>query len=192
MKIKNIIFDLGNVLLTIWSSLSFIEKTNCIKNPEIFRKKFDNEINQAHIDNNLDFFELIAKYTDKNKLSKNEMIDIIAKNKNEYLIKQLPKLKEKYNIYILSDIMKDFIPYFLNKHKINKYFDWIIESCNVWYRKPQKEIFEIILKKYNLNPKETIFFDDKEKNIVWAEKLWIKWVLYNDFKMNIEEILIFN
>ena len=38
-------------------------------------------------------------------------------------------------------------------------------------RKPDEQIFKTILSKYDLNPKKTLFVDDKKENTDMAEKL---------------------
>ena len=48
-----------------------------------------------------------------------------------------------------------------------------VVSYEVHYTKPQKEIYEILLSKYNLKPEESLFFDDREENVQTAVSLGI-------------------
>lgn len=186
---KNIIFDFGNVLLKIGTVQDFVENLDCIKNLEKFCEENEKIILQSHMDNNIDFLDIIINNSDKWKKTRLQMFEKSCEPANNTLLVQIPELSEKYKLYILSDITKNFIPFFLKKHDIEKYFSWIIESCNIWYLKPNDEIYKALLEKYNLKPKESVFFDDKQKNIDWAEKNGIRWILFDDFEMNIEEKL---
>lgn len=43
---------------------------------------------------------------------------------------------------------------------------------------PDVNIYELIINKYRLNKKETIFFDDREKNVIVANNMGVKSVLF--------------
>jgi len=54
--------------------------------------------------------------------------------------------------------------------------------------KPNPEIYELIIKRFNLNKNETIFFDDKEKNVKAAKETGLKSIVFTslqDIKDNI-------
>lgn len=53
-------------------------------------------------------------------------------------------------------------------------FDAVVESCVVEMRKPDKEIFDLILSKLELQPNEAIFVDDLESNVTGAETHGLK------------------
>ena len=83
-------------------------------------------------------------------------------------------LKDKgYKIYLLSN----YSDYLFNRHTEGKafldYIDGKVVSYEVHYTKPQKEIYEILLSKYNLKPEESLFFDDREENVQTAVSLGI-------------------
>ena len=63
---------------------------------------------------------------------------------------------------------------------LNKYFrDWIISHL-VKIRKPDLEIYKMILNKFSNknNPKNCIYIDDKEKLLLSTKKLWfLRYVL---------------
>lgn len=184
---KNIILDFGNVLLKFWAFDTFLESTGCIQDVPWFCEKHLPTIKACHIDASIDIFKFIESHADKQKLTKQQILERVCSYENKTLLSQLESLSKKYNLYILSDIFIDFIPYFLEKHDIEKYFSGMIESCHVGCKKPTDEIYQILLSTYNLNPKESIFFDDRERNIVWANKNGVHAVLYDDFEVDIEE-----
>ena len=53
---------------------------------------------------------------------------------------------------------------------INDYFDGVIASFAEKVCKPDPEIFRILLRRYDLDPKKTVFLDDSAKNCAAAEK----------------------
>lgn len=46
--------------------------------------------------------------------------------------------------------------------------------------KPNIEIYQNLINKYQINVKETIFIDDTNKNIISANKLGFQTILFND------------
>lgn len=63
-------------------------------------------------------------------------------------------------------------------------FNGGVFSYETGYLKPDRRIYEFLLKKYDINPNRAIFFDDKKENIETAEKLGIKGVLFSKDKGN--------
>ena len=59
-------------------------------------------------------------------------------------------------------------------------FDVLVFSCKEGFRKPEKEIYEITLRRLNTRPEETLFIDDRIENIRGAESLGIHTVLFKD------------
>ena len=90
---------------------------------------------------------------------------------NNDVIKLIKNLKNNgYNIYILSKNNKEAskyikkLPFF---HNISGY----IFSCDYNIVKPNKEIYKLLFKKYNLLPEECYFIDDSKINIDVSKKL---------------------
>ena len=48
------------------------------------------------------------------------------------------------------------------------YFDKVYYSCRMGLRKPDKEIFEFVLKENDLVPEETVFIDDSIQHVKGA------------------------
>jgi HAD superfamily hydrolase (TIGR01509 family) len=62
----------------------------------------------------------------------------------------------------------DFIE-FLRTKEVYKYFDGEVVSCYEKVVKPDAEIYKILVERYDLNPSETLFIDDRKSNIEAAE-----------------------
>jgi putative hydrolase of the HAD superfamily len=58
-----------------------------------------------------------------------------------------------------------------------KLFDDVIASCKVGYVKPEKEIYEIALKRFKVTARESIFIDDKQYCLDPAELMGFKTIL---------------
>ena len=82
----------------------------------------------------------------------------------------------KKNGYKIGFLSNTEIPsmnfFFKQKYKI---FDVLIFSCMEGYRKPEENIFKIMIKKLKVLPYEAIFIDDKQENIIGAKNVGFKW-----------------
>ena len=83
------------------------------------------------------------------------------------------ELKDRgYNLYVLSNMSREYID-FLRKLPVFRHFDKQIISCEEQLVKPEREIYELLLSRYGLNPAETIFVDDRKENVETAAELGI-------------------
>ena len=69
-----------------------------------------------------------------------------------------------YKLYVLSNMSREFID-FLRKQKVYKNFDGDVVSCEVGIVKPMPEIYDLLLERFDLDPAETIFIDDRKENV---------------------------
>ena len=67
---------------------------------------------------------------------------------------------------------------FIKKYHQN--FDALQISCDDGFRKPDRRAFEFIMNKLKVKPKESIFVDDKQKNLDAAEELGMKTILFKN------------
>ena len=169
--IKNIILDIGGVIFD--DSKKNIEKLlgkNCdVIYKLAYGKSFkecllgNKKVNE-HIESlsNYKEFEDLKYILSKKNLSKS--YPLITTN-FEY-IKTLKK--QGYKLYLLTNITEDSYNYINDLININSIFDGGIYSYQEHIIKPDKRIYNLLIDKYNLKKSETIFFDDKEKNIISA------------------------
>ncbi len=186
--IKNIIFDLGGVLLDIdyqKTTRAFIE---------LGVKDFDSMFNQFHSDelftrletgsiSEPDFFEQIRK-TIPHPVS-NEQIEsawnaMILKFRTSSLA-CLEELGSRYNIFLLSNTnsihFRAFREQFTRetgKPDLDRYFRKAWYSHLVRLRKPERAIYEFVLGDAGISATETLFIDDSVNNINAAELLGIR------------------
>lgn len=172
--IKNIVFDLGNVILkgspnivleqikidkkqyesikndffNDWKSLDLGEST---LREQLEKCKFDFEIDSEIEEKLLHYY----KYRPFNV----EILELIKELKNK-----------GYKIYILSNNNKEAEKYLLEIPDFKAFDGWIF-SCDYQIMKPDSRIYNILFETYNLKPEECFFIDDSRKNIETGNKL---------------------
>ena|SRR3989344_6438234 len=67
-------------------------------------------------------------------------------------------------------------------------FDPVILSCYEGFRKPEKQIFEIAIKRTGYRPSEIIFVDNVNENIDAAKKAGLKTILVKNTSQTINDI----
>lgn len=179
--IKNIIFDIGGVMFD--DSKQNINKVLNEKSDILYKKVYGRDFIDCLLGKK-EMFDYIESFKDD---SDYEKIKYILSKENLHIsypllrdnFNYISKLKDKgYNLYILSNVTKDTYEYVNDTININKIFNGEVCSYQEGLIKPDKKIFELIVKKYNLNKEETIFFDDKKGNIDASNEFGIKGILF--------------
>ena len=177
---KNIIFDLGSVILMNHSN-SILNKLNLNDNEYNELLRFFENFQDADLG-----YESLGEKFDKCNFS-NELYkykDLIIKyykirDINNDLIQLIKKLKHNYKVYILTVNNKEAVEYYKNKFN---FIDGFVASCDYHVLKEDGKLFEILLGKYNLNPNDCYFVDDKIENVLAGEKLGIKGFVFDETK----------
>ena len=100
--------------------------------------------------------------------------------------------KEGKRLFLLSNISIGFSENYKKTPWINEVlseFDGLILSGVTGLLKPDPEVFEYILSKYNLKREETLFIDDSPKNIKGAEAVRLRGYLFNGDGLKLERFL---
>jgi 2-haloacid dehalogenase len=84
------------------------------------------------------------------------------------------KDSNNYKILALTNWSAELFPIALKKYDFLHWFDGRVVSGEEKTRKPYKEIYDIIINRYNLEPTTTLFIDDNIRNINAAIELGIK------------------
>ena len=178
--IKNIIFDLGNVLLKFKPEeflLQFLSDKEYIKQfiTKITRSKLWLDLDRGY--ESLENAEIIfqSKYPEEKELISlffnhwMEMLIPIEENINILL-----DLSESgYKTYILSNYIKEAFKFVKDKFDFFTLFDGQIISGEEKVIKPEKAIYESLLRRYHLKPEESLFIDDILFFLKPAKKLGI-------------------
>lgn len=92
----------------------------------------------------------------------------------------LQKLKENYRLFLLSNTDPLHIEKFEQDHGASFYSDFyqcfenIYFSHEIGIRKPHDEVYNYLINKHEIQPKRTLFVDDKKFNTDAAEALGFK------------------
>lgn len=183
--IKNIVFDIGNVILNFDIKRVLMEYTS---DSNIRKFILDNIINSPQwLENALidtgylkveDAIKIVCDRT--NHINDNIIIDFWTTYLNyAYIDKKMLELiiilkENSYHIYLLSNINPYTYNYILEKSNLFNIVDGYILSYQVHMIKPYQGIYQELIKKFCLNPKETLFIDDNLNNIKTAILLNIK------------------
>jgi len=179
MKIKNVIFDVGGVLL-YWNPFEllktmFDEKKASVLKANMMDSDYWAELDRGtlEIDEAVDIFsKKIPELRDDVEFALKNFIDYIPPIKENIII--LNKLsKMNYRLFVLSNFHLESFSKAYEKYSFFKLFEGIVISSCIKMIKPDKKIFEYTLNKYSLTPGETVFFDDSKKNIESASDLGI-------------------
>ena len=187
-KIKNIIFDLGGVLMNIdfkrtfnaFEIIGFRGAEMAFQDPAINRLCMDFETGvYCSIEMRTKFRELtgfICSDIQFDKAWNALLIDFPPER-----IRRVQELAKKYKTYLLSNTNPIHAKHFnseLNKHFGIESMDHLLDkawySHNLGFRKPDERIFHKILKSSRLNPGETLYLDDLELNVKVAESVGIR------------------
>lgn len=203
-KIKNIIFDYGNVIFEIdfkraqkaliQLGIENIEDFFAHKNHhKIFNDFETGAISPAE-------FRVGIRQESSNKDITDEQIDAawnslligVPENVHEVLL----KVKEKYRTFLLSnnnEIHYNWIVDYLKKEfdmlDNSGLFEKAYYSQQMLLRKPHVEIFEKVLKENNLIPEETLFIDDSPQHLVGAKAAGMQTLLMTKHPKYLEEVL---
>lgn len=179
---KNLVFDMGNVLIE-WNSEKILTAITGDTNlQDLLRKEV--------------FETRLWVETDEGVKTREEVIEIVASKLGDEYRNEITQLlrywykyvdvftkvqdriielsKSDYNIYILSNTAYTF--YDLVKEgylPATSVARGIVLSCEEKVLKPDEKIYNILLERYNLDPHETIFFDDLPENIWGAARCGI-------------------
>ena len=192
--IKNLVFDLGNVLIE-WNS----EKILTYFEPEKERRQV---LRQAIFESG------VWHQTDKGELSLKEACEEVLTQLDAsyhsaiknifyhwyevvYVYSDLQErirlwVAQDYRIYILSTTCEIF--YHIEKAGLLPIFPLLsgyILSSEVGVVKPEVEIYHKLLKKYGLDPVESVFIDDIQANLDTAAELGFETILSTSETENI-------
>jgi len=96
----------------------------------------------------------------------------------EGMAKLVGELKSRgYGIYLLSNASRDIYKYF-NRIPGSEFFDGMLVSADWLLAKPQHEIYEKLYSQFSLNPEECLFIDDLPANIEAAQTTGMKGIVF--------------
>ncbi len=183
-KIKNLLFDLGGVLLNI----DYNKTADAFKNLGIHQ--FDEMYSQAGANSlfesletgkisEADFYKNIYQYcypsTTQHQLE--TAWNAILLNFRKESLNYLDQLQRKYSLYLLSNTNSIHSTAFhkmfnkeTGKPNLDDYFIKAYYSHHIQMRKPYKETYHFVVNDAGINANETLFIDDSIVNIEGAKE----------------------
>jgi len=183
--IKTIIFDYGNVIGNnpspfIFESIhyEFGVEYNTIK--EVVAKLIPKS--QIDLISENDFWNEVSRslgICDSEKLKRVWMEAYIRNAKiDKEMISLIRELKNRgYKICLLSNIANIYRDSSLKK-EIEKEIPTTFYSYNLKTRRPEKRIYELLIEKLGVEPKECVFIDDEEENLTVPEEIGMETILF--------------
>lgn len=182
-QIKTIVFDLGNVIIDLdiertWSSLAhhlgddlFEKIEKAYPNGNLF---IDYEVGLISEKTFFDTLQSVSEHP----LSIRTLMEawnamLLTINPERFAL--LLRLKEKYNIFLLSNTNATHVNFvdgylqivygFSIKEFDTRYFHRVYYSHLIGLRKPNRNIYDFVIQDANILPSETLFIDDNSDNI---------------------------
>ena len=187
MKVKNIIFDLGGVLIDWNPEYVYLDvfKSNRKK-----MEKFFDEVCTFDWNENQDAGYPLANATEDRIALFPEQADLIRMYYGRWeemlrgsisgtvsILKKIVSNNE-YRVFALTNWSAETFPIALKRFDFLHWFEGIVVSGTEKTRKPFPEIYETTLERYDLKACESIFIDDNERNVAAANQLGIQTIKF--------------
>ena len=195
MNYKNIIFDLGNVLVKLdeAATMRAFETLGWPKKDHIREYAEGLKLFQAMgvgLMSNQQFFDAFRATTHSNVTDQqiteatNAMLLYIPEEKKSKL---LQLRKEGHRVFLLSNTIdlhwqyckKNLFP--MDHYSVDDYFEKAFLSQEMHMKKPDDEIFQQVINDATIDPNDTLFIDDLEVNCEAAERNGIHSFQNKDF-----------
>ncbi|TDM51401.1 HAD family hydrolase [Aliivibrio fischeri] len=177
-KIKNVVFDIGNVIVR-WAPIEIIRLSfGEIERPEQLAKSiFQSELWAALNRGELSESEVKVKFREEFGFSPEQIEQLFYYIKQTQIllfgsVELVKRVKSAgYNVYALTDNVIEIVDYLQSQYDFWPIFDGTIVSAEVGCLKPQPEIFHCLLNEYNLHASDSVFIDDMPHNVEGAKLL---------------------
>ncbi|EFK96762.1 Haloacid dehalogenase [sediment metagenome] len=186
VKIKAVIFDLGNVLVNydVYKAARRFSKAFKISQFAIWKHFFLSPFEQAYTRgeiSTMEFFRAACRAFKKPlsyKLFKYYWNDIFWENPG--MDKLLRKIKKHYPLFLISNTNAMHYTHLKREFKILRHFKRKFPSHEVGARKPELRIYRRVLRKIGYKPQETVFIDDMKSFIKGAQKVGMNTIRFKN------------
>lgn len=198
--IKNIVFDIGNVLAGfIWQdfyhSFGYSDEIFEKLADATVRSTFWNEMDRGKLTDE----ELLEGFV-KNDPSIEKELREVFQNVNgmikryDYAIPWIKELKERgFHVYVISNFAHKAHEECIDALDFLSEVDGGILSYQVQLIKPSPEIYRLLCSRYGLKAEECVFIDDLPKNVEAARKEGMQGIVFENLeqaKKALESVLI--
>ena len=187
MKIQNVVFDVGGVLLE-WDPRSVIAKL--YPDPEIqavIRRQMFEHADWHEFDRGtLSYTGAIEHFAKATGRSTDETRTLIhATRESLRPIEDSVHMVEKLaaagvHLYLLSNMPVSTFDYLVQQHKFFGHFKHLVISGAILLVKPEPAIYKHLVEKTGIVPAESVFIDDLLKNVVAARECGFHAIQFTD------------
>lgn len=200
--IKNIIFDVGKVLMSYepekyMENLGFTKQEIEAVNKAMFQHPFWNESDRGSLSSQElleGFISHAPAYEEQIRRAYETVGETIALL--PHTVDWVREMKERgYRLYILSNYAERTFEQTRDQMEFLKFMDGAVFSFQCRLIKPEEEIYRYLCSRYELTPEETIFLDDRPENVETARKCGIHGIVFENFEqasLQLEEELKMN
>lgn len=183
--IKTVLFDYAGVITP--TKNNFIFATNNSKRfgltpKELMQMTYENWAETA-LGKQKDsiFWGQIAS---KLSVGSEELMDLVIETfpVDKRMVDIIEKTKKIYTTVLFSNQIKSWLEKVIDDNKLRSIFTHLVNSYNVGFRKPDREIFLEALKITDSKPEETLFVDDSSENIEAAKQMGINAIQFDNFE----------
>ncbi len=192
--IKNIIFDIGNVLLNfdyhpyIKGLLRDDEVIEHVNNA-IWMTGYWNDLDKG-MNTDLIFQKMLEaepEYEDEIRLAFDNVGQCIKKE--DYAIPWIRDLKNRgYRVLFLSNYAEHTMKANPLPLDFLIYMDGGVFSCNEGIVKPDHRIYQILLERFSLVPEECVFLDDSKANVIAAQAMGMNAIHFEGYEKASQEL----
>lgn len=181
MKIKNFIFDFGDVFINLDKQATVEEllklgMTDFTTEMLEINKQYEKGLIET--EKFIDFYQ--NQFPDATRLELKKAWNKILLNFPLYRLEFIEKFSKNNTCYLLSNINDLHLEHIKNNlgsefyNRFIKCFKKVYYTHEINLRKPDSEIFEFVFNDANINPKESFFIDDTLENIDTARSLKLR------------------
>jgi putative hydrolase of the HAD superfamily len=197
--IKNIIFDLSEVIISGYIGLEYIiEQEKGIPAKDFLKRK--NETIDFFLDtmrgnySEEEYWSYLLNGTGWN-IDVQDLKNMIRRFMNVPLdgtASIVKELKDKYTLILLSDHVKEWMNFILENNDIIPLFDYKYFSYINKKIKQDEGVFEFVLNDLNIRADETLFIDDFEGNVKRAQEIGIEGIVFKDANQLRQDLIKMN
>ncbi|ESP92567.1 MULTISPECIES: HAD family hydrolase [Pseudoalteromonas] len=194
-RIKNVVFDIGNVVVR-WSPIDIVRLTfpdakevealaklvfhsdiwldinKGITTEQEAKRRYQEELGFSAQDT-----ERLFHYTKQSLILLYQSVELIQRVK-----------QAGYGVYTLTDNVHEIVAYLKRTYDFWNLFDGEIVSADLGVLKPQPEIYHALLEQFNLAANETVFLDDMPHNVAGAMAVGMEAIQFESAEQGEKEL----
>jgi putative hydrolase of the HAD superfamily len=194
-SVRNIIFDLGGVLLD-WNPTKILQNfysepaLRTLLEGELFQHPEWRAFNRGAL-REAELIESVRRRAGRPAAEVSALLhatreSLVTKRDTVALLRSLHR--RGIPLYCLSDMPVSVYAHVRLRHEFWDAFSGIVISGEVKMMKPEREVFEHLLTRFRLDPRQTVFVDDFPLNIEGARTVGLHAIQFRDAAQCAEEL----